>query len=203
MLYVGICSSTKTGNEAVLNDRIDGCGKAGCDRDHFVAGLEPAIAKFRRSKRGNGKQVGGRTGVDQRRSADAEPASELLFELRGETPGCQPEIERRIHQRLHVSCIEHTARNGHGAFAGNKRPRGEGLRRDIRRRARGSVARRSFCELIVRLPLETPDTRRWFRQTLIQGEQRLPAELFACSVGTQILMTDLVRCLVANVGRKR
>ena len=48
--------------------------------------------------------------------ADAEEAREGFFELLGEAAGGQPEVERRIHQRLDIFGIEHAPGNGHREF---------------------------------------------------------------------------------------
>ena len=49
----------------VLDDGIDGGGKTRGDGDHFIAGLESALAEPRRGETGKGTEVGGGAGVDQ------------------------------------------------------------------------------------------------------------------------------------------
>jgi hypothetical protein len=80
MLYVGSVTSTKDRHTAILQDRIDGRGKAGGDGDHFVAWLYGALAQARRGERTEGQQVGRRARVGGEHVFDVQELPQPLFE---------------------------------------------------------------------------------------------------------------------------
>ena len=63
--------------------------------------------------------------------AHMEEARKFDFELMRKSSSGQPEIERRIDQRLHVGRVEDPARNRDAGFAWNKFARRKCLRKII------------------------------------------------------------------------
>ena len=110
------------GDAAVLKDRVDRGREARRHGDDLVARLEPLVAEFRRSQSGQGDEVGAGAGVDEQRIAEAEHLGELRLELAGVAAGGEPEVERGVHEMLHVVGVEDLAADGHGVHAGPERP---------------------------------------------------------------------------------
>ena len=62
------------GDEAVLQDGVDGGREAGGYGDDFHAGFELAVEELGAGERGEGDEVGGGAGVDEGGGAEAEEA---------------------------------------------------------------------------------------------------------------------------------
>jgi hypothetical protein len=117
----------ENGNQAVLDDRVDGGRKAGGEGDDFVAGLELAVAEAFGGQRGDGEQVRRGTGVDEDGLADAGEASELALELFGEASGGEPEVERGLDEGFEFFFVKDAAGDRNEGRAGDKFARGEGF----------------------------------------------------------------------------
>ena len=104
-----------------LEDRIDRRGEAGGAGDDFIARPQLARLEPRRGERHERHEIRRGAGVDGERVFHADALGQLGLELRVETAGRQPEIQRRIDQHPHVARVEHAARDGNVRFRGIER----------------------------------------------------------------------------------
>ena len=122
---VASSTSTKTGHQAVLQDRVDGRGEPRGDGDDLVARPQPPLPQLRRGQRRQGQQVGGGAGVGQVRLADAQTARELPLELPGDGARGDPHVQRGRDHRRPVVLVEDRAGGQDRGTAGNERLVGE------------------------------------------------------------------------------
>ncbi len=111
----------------ILDDRVDGRGKAGGDGDHFIARPDAALLQLRRSQRAEGHEIGRRTGIDQQGRIATHALGQRPFELLGESAGGQPEIETGLDRQADFLRIEDPAGIANGRLPGDKRLRAESL----------------------------------------------------------------------------
>ena len=95
-------------------------GKTGGHGDDLVAGLQTSLSQRRIGQRGDGQQVGARTGIDENGVLHVHQCGEFLLEGFGESAGSQPKIKAAIDQRFHFVGVEHATADRHGGFARQK-----------------------------------------------------------------------------------
>ena len=98
--YVPSSTLTKTGHGLILDDGVDGRGKAGGNGDDFVARPDPPVLELRRPQCAEGYQVGRRTGIDQQGRIAIHPPGQFAFELLREPPRGEPEIQAGLDGQL-------------------------------------------------------------------------------------------------------
>jgi len=113
-------------DKSVLNDRIDGCGKSSSYGDDFVSGREPSIAERRRREARKRREIGRRSGVNERSTAHAHEGGKFAFELSGKAAGGKPSIKRGFDQKFDLGRVKDFARYGYAALAPRERLRSQG-----------------------------------------------------------------------------
>ena len=107
-------------NQAVLHDGRNR-GREGRRRgDDLVAGMQLARAQLGRSESRDRDQIRRGAGVHHQDIAQAEVVGQAGFEILGEAPGGQPEIEHRIGGVAQLGRSEHAAGVAHHRLPRNK-----------------------------------------------------------------------------------
>jgi len=114
-------------DKPVLEDGVDGGGKACGDGDDLVAGLQSARAKLGRGQRGERNQVRRRAGVDQRSGAHTDEAGELALKLLRPAAGGEPAVQSGVHHGTHIGGVDDLTRDGDGGGSGNEVAARKGL----------------------------------------------------------------------------
>ena len=96
-------------HRTILHNWRNRCREARRDRDHFVATLHLAIAKERRSKRHERKEISRGTRIHKQRPTDAKVLGKPFLELTRPPPVCKPELERGVYKILHFLFVENSA----------------------------------------------------------------------------------------------
>ena len=107
------------GHCAVLDNWRDRGGKSGCAGNDFIT-VSNAIFQFLAGQRTKRDQVGGRAGVGQNRSFDADKFCESLLELFAFFSECEPKVEHARNAGFDFVLRENTPGIGHDCFAGSE-----------------------------------------------------------------------------------
>jgi len=99
------------GGEAVLNNRVDGRGKARGNGQYLISALEGPLAKLVAGETAERDEVGARSAVYEDGAAGTDVPGESAFKQRMEPPGGQPAVEGCINERCEVLWVEYLARN--------------------------------------------------------------------------------------------
>ncbi len=119
----------KDRNTPVLNDGINSRRESGSQRDDFVAGFQPTITEFGRSKSGESHEIRRRPGIHQRTAPQSEKPGEAAFELFGEPARGEPAVQCGIDQITQVTAVQYFAGNRYRRLSFDEGPVGKLLRK--------------------------------------------------------------------------